>query len=204
MSNFQNAILPSFPSSSIVQAIQINNAPKPQQLANPYIGRVPNGDAPDSLIYLSSLNTPVYSNVFFPEGQYTDNFNVLKNWPQQQYEAVLMRVSQAKKIVYTEIAGRDGTVKEYIGMDDYVIDMQGIITGSNGRYPIEAVRNLKQMLNAPIPLRVVSTWLQNLDIDNVVVQDFEFPQAEGGQSYQIFSIVFRSDMPQELLISQNV
>ncbi|WP_263399040.1 DUF6046 domain-containing protein, partial [Streptococcus pneumoniae] len=73
-------------------------------------------------------------------------------------------------------------------MGDYTITINGIITGKNGHYPIDEVREFKKMLNANKALKVVSVYLQNLDVTNVVIKDYEFAQETGGYSYQRFSI----------------
>jgi hypothetical protein len=126
---------------------------------------------------------------------------VYKSWPQLRYEAVLITVNQAKKIVKTEIQGREGTVKEYIGMDDYAVQVNGVITASNGRHPATEISDLKKMLDAPIPIGVACAYLQNLNIMSMVVESYELGQQPGGYSYQQFSITFVSDVPQELRLS---
>jgi hypothetical protein len=113
-----------------------------------------------------------------------------------------MTVNQSKNIVTTQIQGRNGTVKEYIGMGDYGIIINGIITtkNGNGHYPIDEVRDLKLMLNANKPIKVASTYLQNLDIKTIVIKDYEFAQETGGYSYQKFSITAMSDNDQYVYI----
>ncbi|KAA2242800.1 hypothetical protein F0L74_09740 [Chitinophaga agrisoli] len=116
-------------------------------------------------------------------------------------QTVLVTVAQSKKIIVTDIQGRDGTVKEYIGMGDYEVTINGIITGSNQHYPIDETHALKQMLDAPVPLVAVSWYLQNLDVYNLVVRDYAFAQEPGGYSRQLFTINCLSDTPIELLIT---
>lgn len=153
----------------------------------------------DQELYRSALGTPVYTNIEFSAGEYETNTpGVFKQFGPMRFEAVLLTVSQAKKIIKTEIQGRDGTVKEYIGMDDYAVGINGIITGGNGHYPIGDTASLKKILDAPIALNVASTYLQNLGITTVVVESYTLEQKEGGYSYQTFSISCISDAPQEL------
>lgn len=171
---------------------------------------IDNTDLRDSgLGYTSELNTIVYTNIEFLQGSYTANDGTTKTFggsggiEQLRYEAVLVSVSQAKKIIKTEIQGRDGTVKEYIGMDDFQVSVNGVITKSNGNRPLAEIRALKKMLDAPIPIHVACAYLQNLNIDLLVVQDYNISESQGSYSYQPFSINFISDVPQELqLINQ--
>lgn len=156
----------------------------------------------DPELYRSSLGTPVYSCIEFLTDQYeTKTKGKFENTPYLRFEAVLLTVSQAKKIIKTEIQGRDGCVKEYIGMDDYAVQINGVITGANGHYPEEEVAFLKQMLDAPIPIPVASTYLNNLGINLLVVESYELAQEAGGYSYQTFSISAISDVPQELRLT---
>lgn len=154
----------------------------------------------DKPVSVSSLGTPVFSNLQFLADNYTDNYGKVTSFKTITFDAVIMTVSQSKNIVITQIQGRDGTVKEEIGLGDYIITINGIITGGNGHYPIDEVREFKKMLNANKTLEVVSTYLQNLDVTNLVIKDYEFAQEYGGYSYQRFSITALSDSLQEIFI----
>lgn len=205
MSALDNIVIPATITigSTVVRGFQIRNT-SASKTSNPYKDNINQADNSDKELYRSLLNTPVVSNITFYAGKYIDNNGVQKVFDGLVYEAVLLNVSQAKKIIKTEIQGRDGTVKEYIGMDDYQVTINGIITGPNGRYPLEEVRSLKDMLDAPIPIEVACTFLQNLDVHTLVIENYEFPRQEGGYSYQQFSITAASDIPQELKIKNNV
>lgn len=168
---------------------------------------IDNTDSRDTpLEYRSLLNTPVYTNIEFLPGTYeTNTKGVFKSFgsgtdgpDRLRYEAVLITVSQAKKIVTTEIQGRDGTIKEYIGMDDYEVVVNGVITGKNGQRPFGEILALKKMLDAPIAIEVASAYLQTLGINYLVVESYSLEEQEGGYSYQNFSISFKSDVRQEL------
>lgn len=162
-------------------------------------------DEDEPLDYRSSLNTPVYTSIEFLPGRYETNikgvfkeFGAVDGPNRLRYEAVLLTVSQAKKIIKTEIDGRDGTVKEYIGLDDYQVTVNGVITAKNGRRPLNEIAALKKMLDAPIPIEVANTYLQNLGINYLVLDSYELAEQEGGYSYQTFSLNFLSDVQQEI------
>jgi len=139
----------------------------------------------------------------FDAGSYEDSNGNTISFQQLAYKTALVSVGQAKKIIKTEMQGRDGTVKEYIGLDDYSITVTGIITGENGIQPTDEVIALKNMLDAPIKIDVVCPYLQTLGIYSLVVESYELPQFEGGISYQNFTIQFSSDIPTELRISES-
>lgn len=162
-------------------------------------------DTRDKAIAVSSLNTPVYCNIEFGAGRYeTDIKGVFKDFPELKFNTVLIQASRAKLIEETEVQGRDGKVKEYISMDDWVIQVSGIIDGKNGSYPAQEVNDLMKMLDAPIAIDVACTYLQNLGVTSIVVFDHHFPQEAGSYSEQAFEITFKSDIPIELRISNNV
>jgi hypothetical protein len=167
---------------------------------NKYQDRVPQSTSADKELYKSSLGTPVVADVTLKGGTYTDNNGRTITFADIVLATVLVNVSQSKRIILTEIQGRDGTVKEYIGLDDYNVSIDGILTGPNGHYPIEEVAIIREICKAPIPIQVVSRYLQNLDIFNLVIKDFSFDQEPGGYSKQNFSLQCLSDTPVELII----
>jgi hypothetical protein len=168
---------------------------------NPYVGKIPEGELADPAMYLSALGTPVVADIVFEGGTYTDDETGRQiTFQSVTLATVLVSMSQPKRIIRTEIQGRDGSVKEYIGMDDYQVTIQGVITGANGVYPFQAVAELHKILKAPITIPVVSAYLQLFDIFSLVVVDFSFDQEPGGYSKQNFIINAISDKPVELLI----
>lgn len=156
----------------------------------------------DKALYLSTLGTPVYTDLTFDQIRYsTTGSNQTKVVPAITLQTVLMTISLPKNIIETAIQGADGTVPEYIGMGDYQITINGIIVGSNGHYPRDEVAALKKMFDAPRAIPVVSWYLQNLDIYDVIVKDYAFDQEPGGYSQQNFTVNCRSYFPVELLIT---
>lgn len=196
MSALDNIVIPASVTigSTVIRGFQIRKNVTTEQ-KNPYEDKIPQITQADKELYRSLLNTPVLCNLTFEGGEYTDNNGLAKKFDTLRFETVLMNVSQAKVIVTTAIQGRDGTVKEYIGMDDYHIAINGIIVGPNGSYPKGIVRQLKNILDCPSEIAVTSNYLQNLDVHNIVISDYELPQQEGGYSYQQFNINAISDAP---------
>ena len=162
---------------------------------------IPQGAQRDAAISTSLLNTPVYSNIHFLDVEYTDTRGRTVRTNGNIYDAVLITVSQAKKIIRTEIQGRDGTVPEYVGMDDYKIQINGIITGSNGVRPVDEISTLKKMLDVPVAIDVACDYLNSLGIHSLIVDSYELAQAAGGYSYQAFSIACSSFVPVQLRLN---
>ena len=163
----------------------------------------------------SYLGTPVFMNVEFLPGNYKDKKgreisygNLLKNNEDSTAFAintVLVDVSQSKQIIKTNIQGLSGTVKEYISKGDYQIKIRGILVDeSSERYPQEQVIQLREYLDAETTIGVAGRFLNDLfDITDIVVEGYNFPQAEGAQNYQLFEINAVSDNPIELTVLSN-
>lgn len=192
--------------------------------ANKYTGRI-TSPVKDEPIGLSSLGTPIYTDLTLLGCKYTDNITgneitlpndrfrsntaSVTNTPQRggfymNIETVLMTIEQPIRVIKTEIQGRNGTVKEYIGADDSRITINGMITGKNGVYPRDEVNRLKAWLDAPLSKGIVAWWLDNLGISDIVVESYNIPQTQGGYSYQFFTINAVSDIPVELNITQPI
>lgn len=189
-------------SVTIVTAATINNLRKSATQPKREDFVIESGPSPDEELYRSVLGTPVYADLQFLAGSYeTGVEGVTRSFESVTCVAVLITVFQAKKIIRTEIQGRDGTVKEYIGMDDYELTINGIISGSNRVRPVTDITNLKNIVDAPIAIDVASAYLQALGIDKIVIASCEWGQQEGSYAYQTFAINAMSDVPQELRLT---
>ncbi len=108
----------------------------------------------------------------------------------------VLELSQAKVIVKTNLQGRDGTVKEYINLDDWVLNFKGfIINYDEDLYPEERVESMIKWYHLQQSLSVTSKWLSRWGIDKVVATDLKFPTFEGVQNVQPFELTMLSDFP---------
>jgi hypothetical protein len=110
------------------------------------------------------------------------------------FERALLKVTQDKNIITTKIMGKDGTIKEYIGLDDYKIQIEAFIYGYNGIYPYDKVKQLEEYLvyNRVIP--VACGFLNNIfDINYITIKDFDISMEEGSVSQQKVTITALSD-----------
>lgn len=193
-------------SNGIIAANLLAEARNNRPVNNPYVGQINDTGEAKTHLYRSDLGTYVYIDVTFGDSQNPTVYRDLKTntditLPIMTFQAILCSVVFPRNIVKTEIQGRNGTVKEYIGEGDAQISFRGIITGLNGQYPADLVAQLRALSLAPIPVPVISEFLNNLDIYTVVFEDRSFEQEEGGYSYQAFSLNAISDTPQELKMS---
>jgi hypothetical protein len=162
---------------------------------------------PNARSYLGGI---VVSNLSIGGDTYTRGDGTVVRFGDMEFDAVLFQVDRPKNIVYTDIQGKDGSVKEYIGASDYRITINGVIAGDNGRYPDKyngaqfgsgistenTVEDLIKASDSNQELTVYSWYLTNLfNINQIVITDFSFWQTEGQYSVQRFKIEARSDAP---------
>jgi hypothetical protein len=174
--------------NNVIRALEINNLQNLANQKNPYEGKV-QSFKPDKGLYPGPLGTPVMQDITFGSVDYTDpQTGATKRTKEIKLIDILLSVNLAKIIVKTQIEGRRGTIKEYIGEDDWQITINGFLLAGNGQTPSDAIIDLKNMVRAHAPIRVVCAWLNNLDIFNIVIKDFSMEQEPGGYSKQAFTI----------------
>lgn len=156
---------------------------------------------PDTPLYKGSLGTPIYSNLNIEGGQYISNDGEIIQYQGIVIDCVLFHINQTKNIVKTPIVGADfGTVKEYIGIGDYVISCSLIhSSGQVNVHPWDLESQLQAILKAPVPIKVHSQLLQLYDIYEIVITDFDVPQLPGEYSQVNISFNALSDQPVILL-----
>lgn len=156
----------------------------------------------------SYLGTPVFSNLEIPAGQYEDDEGVIINFEGVRLDTVLFDIVLEKNIVRTPINGRNGTVKQFISLGDYQINVQGLINGgSNERLevfdyrnqvPEEQIRKLNAIFKVPQEIEVISEFLDFFDISTVVIQGGGIAQKEGSRDTLFLNVGMLSDTPIEL------
>lgn len=199
--NTKTVVIPNVPLTQLVRTFNLVNLRPLAVRDNPFEGKIDQSDSRDPELYKSALGTPVIIDLLFQSVTYTDfNKNRQVTTDELRLQTVLCTVSRASIIIKTQIQGRSGTVKEYISKDDYSISINGIIVGENGQYPEAEALALQRIAEAPVPIPIVSRFLNALEIYNVVVEDYSMPQTAGGISKQDFTIMAISDEPLELQI----
>ena len=176
--------------------------PYPQQAQNTPELTMPEGSgATMSSVGTSYFGQPVFANIEFQGATWTDFDGTARGFTDMDFNTVILTVQQQKNIIETEIQGSDiGAVLEYSGLRNYTVTCDMIITGENGIYPTQAVSNIITMLNAPIPIKTNCWYLQQFDIFDLVVRDYNVPQMQGGISQQQIQITFSSSNSAILVI----
>ncbi|KAA9041611.1 hypothetical protein FW778_06210 [Ginsengibacter hankyongi] len=189
----QPIFIKSAPIAEIVRAFNIAGMPTMPPEQNQFQGKI-QAFTPDKPLYMSPLGTPVMQDITFGSVLYTDqNTGRQRTTKPLTLINILFSCSMTKNIVRTSIPGRNGTIKEFVGLDDWQIKINGLIVGGNGHHPADEIIALKNQLIANVPIPVICAYLNNLDINNIVIKDITFEQEAGGYSSQPFTINALSD-----------
>lgn len=89
-----------------------------------------------------------------------------------QLDSAVVNISREKNIVVTNVAGRDGSIKEFINNGDFSISVSGLVSNNNWIYPIEKVSNLHQYLQRKSSLNVTHEILNAIGIYEIVITDY--------------------------------
>lgn len=173
----------------------------------------------------SMLGTPVYSNLMFLKTSGTSLDNSLDINGQSangdvilKIDTVLFTVVGTKNVIKTPIAGRTqtstnsdgtkkkslgGTVKEYVSMGDYQINVKGsIISQFPNQYPEDEVRLFIELLELPKALPIVSKFLDLFGITSFVIDpEYTISEKMGSRNEVPFEFNAVSDFPDDFELS---
>lgn len=120
-------------------------------------------------------------------------------------DVMLFDVAQAKVILRTPVQGNDGTVKEYITLDDYQVTFRGLFVNEDGSFapPDNKVKAFMTYWKKGEALQVICQALNDVyGIYNLVLTDVEFMQADGVLDSLGFRLNAISDEPAEVTIKK--
>lgn len=136
---------------------------------------------------VSNLGNLVFSNIII-EGLKIDE--------------ALISVSNDKNIIVTDIAGRNGSVKEYINRGDYQININGFIVAPFGNvFPIARVRELRRICELEREISISGAFLNHFNITTVVVDDWAISEEGGTHNSIPFSLSLLSETPIEIKVN---
>ena len=115
-------------------------------------------------------------------------------------------VTRERRIVSTEVTGRDGTVKEYITEGDWAVNIiVGVQPTGSGfiadEYPSSELRELRRILEAKVTVEIHSEFLSVFDIGQIVVKSYSVQQTTEA-NYQAVSISAVSDDDMEIFSTE--
>lgn len=122
----------------------------------------------------------------------------------------VVRIQGKKRIVETSLVNRTGTVKELISMDDYEIDIRGLIISKDNFFLDQLIMQLRDLYRQQSSLKI-SSGLTDIFLsqpeaqgsDYVVIREIEFPEVRGIMNMRPYSIKLTSDAPFDLVKKTN-
>lgn len=159
--------------------------------------------ADDLPIGISPFGQLVFDSLIVPSGRYTvintDGVTEIIPYAGIEIQTIVFEASQQKNIVKTQIAGRDGAIKEYISSNDTAITMRGAVVNSQSiAYPRQAVQNLIRILKVPQQIRVVSKFINDtLGFEYITIENWNLITTPGLRNVQAFTITAVNDVSPE-------
>lgn len=164
----------------------------------------------------SLVGMPVLCYLKIVGGDYRDLQGNVITVPEIIFETVVITLTMNKNIVKTQPSGRDsGSIKEYIGLDDWDIEIRTIITADapvnsniqkknqDGVFPRDNMNTIYSVLSAPIALQVECWFLNMFDINYIVIdKGITIQIVENDYSAQRLIIPAVSDNPLIISIAQ--
>lgn len=165
-------------------------------------------DEPDKY---SLLGTPVFDTVtFYGNGNngdisyYDITLQKTVTVPKFTIDIALITVTEYINVVKTNVAGANGTVKQYINIGDYQIEIKGIFTSEiPDTRPSDLIRQLHKITRSTCEVNIACEFL-NLFSVNCIVFDGEqrFSMEESSRDVQKFELNCISETPFPVKVTQ--
>lgn len=160
----------------------------------------------DELISNNVFGLPIFMPFSIEKFKYKDpNGKFVIVSPQLDFPCCIIEIYASKNVIETEVAGRDGTVKEYISMGDYSVTIKGLLGNgdkNDARYPLQIVNHLHEIYKAPVSIPVVHRVLNKLGIYDLVIKELNLPVIGEIENLQAFELQCLSDIPIELVLKK--
>jgi hypothetical protein len=152
----------------------------------------------------SKFGLPVFDDILFEQLMYTDDGGRQVIVYPFSMGTALCEVNQERHIVKTEVAGRNGSVKEYMSDGDFAVNIKGVLVSLYQNVPPkDSVNQLMGFCTAPVEFNVTSNFLAYFGIYTLVIKDYRFSPREGMRNVIDFELMCMSDTPFEIKGSQN-
>lgn len=148
----------------------------------------------------SWFGLPVFDTVMFEPLEYTDeDGNDVNLDVPLRLDVAVIEINQAKNIVKTPRAGKNGTIKEFMGLGDYNITIRGwLVSEIATDHPEQTTKEFYQFCKAPKEIKVSSVFLSYFDIYTIVIESFTVRQMEGTRNIFEYEITASDETPFEI------
>lgn len=121
-----------------------------------------------------------------------------------QLWAPVIRAVCRKTVVETPLVERDGSVKEIISTDDWIINIRGVIKRSDGEWPDAELEQLLDIYRRNEAVSIQSALTNRLlnGAEYVVITNLSLPERQGYTQSVEYQIECVADKPFELVIDE--
>lgn len=141
------------------------------------------------------IGLPVWDTVTLQTESYIDANNLTVPRTKIEFEIALVEINNQRNIVKTSVAGRNGTIKEYMSDGDDLITIRGSLTSKYSNLPpYDLMRNFKSVTKSPLALLVTSNFINFMGVFNLVIEDAKLTQREGTRNVYDYELSCSSDV----------
>ena len=203
MENFQQQLI----ASQAAQILQTFSLAASERLFFKF-GSMATVDEPDAH---SALGTPIFDTVtLYGNGTngdikyYDTSLQKDITVPKMTLDIALVTCTKSVQVVKTNVVGANGTVKQYINLGDYEIEIKGVFTsGVQDTMPMELIRQLHKITSSTCEVNIASNLLQLFGVTCIVFDGQQiFGQEEGQRDVQRFTLNAISEQPFAIKIIQ--
>ncbi|WP_165044650.1 DUF6046 domain-containing protein [Dysgonomonas sp. ZJ709] len=151
----------------------------------------------------SRLSVPYYANNNNGNEMFLPIWLIRPDRSQMLLQNTVSSFTNKKTIVETPLVNRQGTVKEEISVNDWDINIKGLIVSIDMDYPEDDVTALKELYDLGVVLgiqNVRSAIVLKDTSEQVVIRSLRFPEIKGMRNVQAFEMDLSSDIPFALKI----
>lgn len=148
------------------------------------------------------LGLPVWDTVTLISPAYVRDDGLSVPIQRITFDIALLEINNSKNIVKTSIAGRNGTIKEYMSDSDMDVTIKGsLFSELDNTPPINELKTFKSICSAPSSIKVESNLLLLFDVFDLVIEAPYIKQRQGQRNIIDFELKCCSDIPFELQIN---
>ena len=142
---------------------------------------------------------PVWDTVKIYTPTYTDDEGNTVPSTELDLEIALVEITNPRNIVKTMIAGRNGTINEYMSDGDDQVVIRGCLVGKDANLPpLDLIAQFKEIKTAPVAVNVESNFINYMGIYYLVIDEPVIRQREGTRNVYDIELNCSSDTPFEL------
>lgn len=145
------------------------------------------------------FGNPIWDTVTLISPNYTNDEGVTIPSTKMTFDIALIEIINDRNIVKTRVAGRNGTIKEYMSDGDYDIVIKGSLVNEVANTPpVDLLTRFSSFTSCPETLEVESNLLSYFNCFYLVIEKPRLKQREGMRNIFDFELQCVSDIPFDL------